>query len=392
MGDDGRLDYRRMPKRVKWKWGTWVLAAGFLFSSFGVGLTFSGCSPERLGGGIPQVEQVAGGIPQGGAAALPPAQDNFRWGLKAINAPVAWEITQGTADVVVAVIDSGIDHRVPQLAAVMWRNPGEIASNGLDDDDNGYVDDVFGWDFRDNDPSSVTGTPAHWHGTFVASLIAAELDIANNTGGVAPKARIMDLRFLDSHGLFYSRDWPRLIQAIDYAVANGARIINLSLYSKVEPPTAVHRALQRAMSAGVLVVGIAGNAGTEVGYFGKWPEVMAVGASDEEGLVAAFSNRGPEVALVGPGVKVTAHGSGGIPRISSGTSFAAPHVTGTAALILALRPTLSPNELVRILQRTASYLEEERFATGAGLVNAAAAVEYVLTSVLDGKAEVPEEP
>ena len=364
-----------------------------IFTLLSMVLMFSGCALEKLVGGIePQVEQVAGGIPQGGAAAFLPPQDNFRWGLKAINAPVAWETTKGSADVVVAVIDSGIDHRIPQLADVMWRNPGEIPGNGLDDDGNGYVDDIYGWDFRDNDPSSVIGTPAHWHGTFVASIIAAELDVANNIGGVAPNIRIMDLRFLDSRGLFYTRDWPRLVRAIDYAIENGADIINLSLYSMREPPTAVRRAMQRAVDAGILVVGIAGNAGTLVGYFGKWPEVMAVGATDEKGLVAAFSNRGPEVALVAPGVKVSSYGLGGIPRISSGTSFAAPHVTGVAALILSLRPALSPGELLRILQHTARYLEEEQSATGAGLVDAAAAVEFAITSILSEEAKNPEAP
>jgi len=324
-----------------------------------------------------------GGVPHGAGGAFLPARDAVQWGLAAINAPAAWHVTSGSAEVVVAVIDSGIDHTVPELAAVMWRNPGEIPGNGVDDDGNGYVDDVHGWDFRDEDPSSLSGTPIYWHGTFVASLIAATYNPLFETGGVAPGIRIMDLRFLDSRGLFYTDDWGKLIRAIDYAVRNGARIINLSIYSRVIPPAGVRRALKRAVEAGVLVVGIAGNTGSRVGYFGRWPEVVAVGAVDEGGRVAAFSNRGPEVALVGPGVGVVSQGPGGLPRTASGTSFAAPHVAGVAALLLSIRPDLSPAELLGFLQESAGDLgapgKDE--ASGAGLVDAAAAVRAVKASL-----------
>ncbi len=324
---------------------------------------------------------------EGAGGAFLPAQDTVQWGLTAIRAPTAWRVTSGSAEVVVAVIDSGIDHRIPELEAMMWRNPGEIPGNGVDDDRNGYVDDVFGWDFRDDDPSSLTGTPIYWHGTFVAGLIAATHNPILNTGGVAPGTRIMDLRFLDSRGLFYTNDWGKLIRAINYAVRNGARIINLSIYSKVIPPESVRQALHRAMEKGVLVVGIVGNTGTRVGYFGRWSEVVAVGAVDEEGGVAAFSNRGPEVALVGPGVDIVSQGMGGLPRTASGTSFAAPHVAGVAALLLSISPNLTPAELLEYLQTTAKDLGEpgKDSATGAGLVDAAAAVEAVKAAIEKGE-------
>ncbi len=308
--------------------------------------------------------------------------------MAAINAPAAWHVTTGSAEIVVAVIDSGIDYTVPELSAMMWKNPGEVPGNGVDDDKNGYVDDVFGWDFRDDDPSSLTGTPLYWHGTFVAGLIAATFSPFTGTGGVAPGIRIMDLRFLDSRGFFYTSDWDKLIRAIDYAVENGARIINLSIYSSVIPPAAVQRALRRAVEKGVLVVGIAGNAGSRVGYFGRWPEVVAVGAVDEEGRVPSFSNQGPEVALSGPGVDVVSLGPSGLPRTASGTSFAAPYVAGVAALLLSISPDLSPAELVVFLKGTARDLGKpgSDYGTGAGLVDAAAAVEAVRLSI--GKSEI----
>ncbi|MGY4706749.1 S8 family peptidase [Candidatus Bipolaricaulota sp. J31] len=362
-----------------------ILIGAWVILSLLVLLGTSGRSPLDRGGTLWSVPE--GGAPRGAGGSFLPARDAVQWGLAAIKAPTAWRVTSGSAEVVVAVIDSGIDYSIPELAAVMWRNPGEIPENGIDDDGNGYVDDVHGWDFRDNDPSSLEGTPIYWHGTFVAGLIAATYNPLFRTGGVAPGVRIMDLRFLDSRGLFYTRDWEKLIRAIDYAVENGARIINLSIYSQVIPPAGVRRALRRAVEAGVLVVGIAGNTGARVGYFGRWPEVVAVGAVDEGGRVASFSNRGPEVALVGPGVGVVSQGLDGLPRTASGTSFAAPHVAGVAALLLSIRPDLSPSQILEFLRATAKDLGEleEGHGVGAGLVDAAAAVEAVRASLEKGE-------
>jgi len=319
-----------------------------------------------------------GNAPAGGAGGFVlPSQAALRWGLSAIHAPEAWQVTQGSEDVVVAVIDSGIDRTIPALADRMWRNPGEIPGNRRDDDGNGYVDDVFGWDFRDGDPDSLSGTPLNGHGTFVAGLIAAAFDAATGAGGVAPRVRLMDLRFLDSRALFYTSDWRKLAAAIDYAVASGAQVINLSIYAKITPPEYVHAAIRRATARGVLVVGIAGNEGGDrVGYFGKWPEVLAVAAVDRYGWPARFSSRGPEVDLAGPGVQVISFALGGEPTSGSGTSFAAPHVAGTAALLLSLHPDLSLDELVRLLLDTAEDVASpgQDEATGAGLVNAGAAV------------------
>ena len=181
------------------------------------------------------------------------------------------------APVVVAVIDSGIDRSLPELACRMWRNPFEIPGNGMDDDGNGYVDDLFGWDFRDDDADSLSGTTLHWHGTAVASLVADALE-RNNPVGQPITVSIMDLRFLDSDGLFYTSDWQRLAKAIDYAVDNGARVINLSLYAVVEPPEAVRVAIARAVAQNVLVVAIAGNSAGEVGPIANRAAVLTVGA------------------------------------------------------------------------------------------------------------------
>ena len=320
---------------------------------------------------------TGGLLPAGGAGGfvLPP-DAHPRWGLTAIHAPEAWQVTQGSDEIVVAVIDSGIDRTIPALADRMWRNPGEIPGNVIDDDGNGYVDDVFGWDFRDGDADSLSGTPLHGHGTFVAGLIAAAFDAATGAGGVAPKVRLMDLRFLDSRALFYTSDWGKLVHAIDYAVDNGARVINISVYAKATPPPSVHEAIRRAVARGVLVVGVAGNEGGRVGYFGRWPEVLTVTAVDRNRRPAVFSNRGPEVDLAAPGVQVVSFAPGGKLIAGSGTSFAAPHVAGTAALLLSLHPDLSLDELVQILTGTAEDVATPGWdeATGYGMVDAGSAV------------------
>ncbi len=322
--------------------------------------------------GVGNGPQVAGGA----AGFILPVGVQPSWGLTAVRAPEAWEITQGTEEIVVAVIDSGVDRSVPALADRMWTNSGEKTDSGRDEDGNGYVDDVYGWDFRDGNADPMEGTPLNWHGTFVAGLISAAFDAESGAGGVAPEIRIMDLRFLDSRGLFFASDWPRLAQAIDYAVDNGARIINLSIYAKVEPPAIVRHALQRAAREGVFIVGIAGNDGTRVGYFGRYSEVFTVSAVDQNGDPASFSNWGPEVDLAAPGVNVLSSYPGGSIRTGSGTSFAAPHVTGTAALVLSINPDLSARELALLLQSTAAGVgnSQERDYVGAGLVDTAAAI------------------
>ncbi len=325
-----------------------------------------------LAAGSAQGPRVVGGT----AGFILPPDVQPSWSLDAVRAIEAWQVTQGDEEIVVAVIDSGIDRTIPALADRMWINPGEIADNNHDDDGNGYVDDVHGWDFRDGNPDPMVGTRLNWHGTFVAGILAAAFDQSTGVGGIAPRVRIMDLRFLDSRGLFYASDWPRLARAIDYAVDNGARVINISIYAKVQPPAYVHAAIQRATAHGVLVVGIAGNDGAPVGYFGCYPEVLTVAAVDRQGRPATFSNSGPQVDLAAPGVEVQSYYPGGSLRAGSGTSFAAPYVAGTAALMLSLDPELTPAEIVRALQASASDLGSagRDTLTGYGLLNAAAAV------------------
>lgn len=334
------------------------------------GIVISQALPFRI---LPVPLPLAPSIAAHGEGLRTLYQQPINWGLLHIGAPDAWTITHGRREIIVAVIDSGIDHSIPQLAASMWVNPGEIAGNGIDDDKNGYVDDVHGWDFRDNNPCSLVGSRLHWHGTFVAGIIAAQPGDVPMVG-VAPGVRIMDVRFLDSRNQFSSRDWDTFARAVDYAVDNGAHIINLSIYSNVRPPDSLEKTLRRAVQAGVIIVGIAGNTG-QVGvlYPGKYSEVLAIAAVDAESLRAGFSSWGPEVSFVAPGADIVSFLPGGQTGTRSGTSFAAPHVTGTLALILSAYPHLSAAAAVELLAASASPLGGAGDASpwsGHGLINA----------------------
>lgn len=305
------------------------------------------------------------------------SQQPVNWGIPKIDAPLAWETTHGSKEIVVAVIDSGIDFSIPQLKQSMWTNKDEIPNNGIDDDRNGYIDDIHGWDFRDDDNSSLRGTGLHWHGTFAASIIAAWPG-ENAIVGVAPGVKIMDIRFLDSKNRFYGSDWPTLVEAINYAVDNGADIINMSIYADGRPPQVFENVLRQAVRRGVIVVGIAGNDGeAQVSYPGKYDFVIAVSATDRNDQLARFSNYGDEVMVTAPGKLITSLIPGGSAATKSGTSFSAPHVTGTLALILSVNPNISVAQALTVLKGgvvdVGSRGRDRQF--GYGLINAASAVK-----------------
>lgn len=321
------------------------------------------------------VEHRIGG---GGAgfASSSTSSNRYRWGLSAVKAPEAWKTTRGSKDITVAVIDSGIDRELTAFDNRLWRNSDEVPGDGIDNDNNGYVDDVHGWDFRSAEPRPAEFSSLHYHGTFVAGLISSTVNQRTGSGGVAPHVNIMDLRFLDSEGRFYTSDWHKLADAIEYAVDNGAEIINMSLFASIRPPRFVHQVIKRAVSEGVLVVGIAGNSGGSVGYFGSWEEVYSVSAIDRRQHPASFSNTGPEVDIAAPGVQVLSLAPGGRTLTGSGTSFAAPHVSGTAALLLSLNRELSQEELRSLLSETAKDVGSPGidYSTGAGIVDVQSAV------------------
>lgn len=280
---------------------------------------------------------------------------NYLWGLynsgqtggtanSDIQAADAWDITTGSYDVVVAVIDSGVSSSHPDLANQMWTNTDEIAGNGIDDDHNGYVDDRQGWDFdrNSNNPIDENG-----HGTHCAGTIAAEGNNGMGVAGVAWQCRIMPCRFLDSTG---SGSVADAIAAINYAVANGADILSNSWggggYSQ-----ALKAAIENARDHNVLFVAAAGNSANDNDLTAFYPanyavaNLISVAATDDEDNLANFSCYGRNtVHVAAPGVNILSTVPGGYTWMS-GTSMATPHVAGAAALLLAANPQMSVAEL-----------------------------------------------
>jgi subtilisin family serine protease len=307
---------------------------------------------------------------------------NIQWNLIDVGAIKAWNYTQGSPNIVVAVIDSGIDFSHPDLTNQSWANPGEIPDNNIDDDNNGYIDDIIGWDFRgnDNDPS-----PGHVHGTFVAGLIAADND-NDIIIGIAPNIRLMAIRFLDDGNAFGPQDWGMFINALQYAVDNGARIIHLSIQANGIPPDSFQTAIKRAYEKGVVIISVTGNNQQNLGnvtYPGNYSEVIAVSAVNQNHERAYFSLTGDQNEICAPGEDVfSILPNNIIPKSDSGTSFAAPLVTGTIALMLSLNNSLPIETIRTILHETSTDLGPAGKDSdyGYGLLNASAALERVYTN------------
>ncbi len=293
-----------------------------------------------------------------------------QWPLPLIGAPAAWGLARGMS-APIAIIDSGIDLDHVDLQAKLWTNPGETAGNGIDDDDNGFVDDVYGFDWynRDAEPQD-----DHGHGSHVASIVAAAGNNAAGLAGLAWGTPLMALKVLGSSGSGRVED---LAEALIYAADNGARIINLSLtYDHTSPSETVELAVEYALSQGCLIVAATGNDGGAVDYPARLPGVLAVGATDAADNVWISSNRGPELDLVAPGVNVLGCNHLGGWVYKTGTSMAAPHVAGTAALVWGLRPDWRYDEVASLLTDTALDLSPAGYdeASGAGRLDAGAAV------------------
>jgi subtilisin family serine protease len=279
-----------------------------------------------------------------------------QWALDDIQAPAAWSAPAG-APVVVAVIDTGVDLSHPDLRSAAWTNPGEVTANGIDDDANGYVDDVNGWDFVNGDASVFDSPGADAHGTHVAGILAAARGDGFGTAGVAANVRVMVLKFVVGD----SGSATHAIEAIRYARANGARIVNASFAGAYSQ--ALCDAVAEVAAAGVLVVAAAGNEGMDLGASPyvpascAEPSVIGVGATDIEGGLAAFSNHGTgAVDISAPGELVLSTSPGAGHTSMSGTSMAAPHVSGVAALVLGANPQLTPGQARQRLLESADHL------------------------------------
>jgi len=261
---------------------------------------------------------------------------NDLWGMAKIEAPAAWSRSTGDRAVVVAVVDDGIDLEHPDLKPNLWHNDQESGNDRQDDDLDGYVNDVKGWDWvdDDNDPSPAPSGDERWHGSHVAGTIGAAGDNGLGVTGVNWKVSLMPLRAIGRRG---GRS-DHLAKAIDFATEHGARVINAS-WGGGGTSLVIANAIARASRKGVLFVAAAGNDSAPSPSFPanlKFDNVISVGASTPDDLLAPFSDRGAMVAA--PGVGILSTTAPGRYERYDGTSMAAPHVAGLAALLWAVHP------------------------------------------------------
>ncbi|MFA5135603.1 MAG: S8 family peptidase, partial [Patescibacteria group bacterium] len=334
---------------------------------------------------------------------------NSQWYLTAIDAPAAWDSATGTREVVVAVLDSGVDIDHPDLASNIWINAGEVSGNGIDDDSNGYSDDVYGWDFvadsSDPNPKYEVGwTEAGvYHGTAVAGVVGAVTDNVEGIAGIGWNITIMPIRVLDGSGL---GDTKSVYQGISYAIQNGADIINLSFVGDSEDEF-LTQAISEAEAAGVLITAAAGNEGINLNVTPRYPacnpNVMGIGGTDQDDNrlilttgedVSGGSNYGDEcVDVSAPASNIfstvvydeahnlTSYYRGGW----SGTSMATPIVSGAAALLLAENPSLSLDQLRSLIIAAVdpiNYANETlEGQLGSGRINLASAFQEPIITV-----------
>lgn len=358
------------------------------------------------------------------AKTLPSDPMATQWGYEDIGAYEAWGRGIGSRDVVVAVLDNGFDTFHPDIIENAWKNEDEIQGNGIDDDQNGYIDDTWGWSFviedfngdevvdkfemlGNNDPrpnpekvtAQVLADSVFHHGTVVAGLIGS---VGNNDRygtGVAWKVQLMNLKVVGSGG---EGSLSPLPQAIRYAVDNGADIINISLVGDTSPT--VVDAIKYAYSHGVIIVAAAGNNTIDLNVSPLYPIcadankqehwVIGVSAINQKHTIAPFSNTGSScVDITAPGVGMASTiryspKNGLIERYSdgwTGTSFAAPLVSGTAAILKAIHPEWGPEEVYTALTKNVHKTPGQDDALyadlfGAGLLKVDRAVTYALST------------
>lgn len=288
-------------------------------------------------------------------AVAPPNDEYYsrQWGLPHIGADRAWDLTTGSPDIVIAVIDSGVDLRHPDLASKIWRNHAEVAGNGVDDDGNGYIDDIQGWNWANNNnyPQDDMG-----HGTHVAGIAAAVTNNYVGVAGVCPGCLVMPLKVCDPAGCRSEKLWEALV----YAADQGASVINMSL-GGTNYSAGLRDAINYAWTEGVTLVAAAGNQITTSPYYpAAYDHVTAVAATmNVNDLIAPWSNSGAFIDLAAPGKSIYSTWLfGDRYDYLDGTSMATPFVSGSAALVTAALPPSerTPDRVTDFLETTAKDL------------------------------------
>jgi thermitase len=306
-----------------------------------------------------------------------------QWSLSKISAQEAWDIHTGSSQTIVAVLDTGVDYNHRDLKDNMWINEVELnGSAGIDDDENGYVDDIYGYNFiyNNSDPIDDNG-----HGTYCSGIIAAGGNNDFDITGICWNTRIMALKFM---GLLEDGSTSDAVLAIYYAVENGADVISNS-WSMPNESKLLKDAIDYAYSQGVIIVASAGNDGSNVPqYPACYTNVISVAATDSDDQRCQCSNYGDWVDIAAPGVNVLSLGIDGTvigisndkyTTILSGTSAACPHIAGACALLLSANPLMTYDQVYDVLTRTADPISPG-ICISNGRVNLSEAMHAVVPS------------
>ena len=271
---------------------------------------------------------------------------NFQWYLPFIGAEGAWNLSVGSNTVYVALPDTGVDYNHPDLRQNLWKNPGEICGNGIDDDNNGYIDDCYGFNALLGKGSALDDDG---HGTHLAGIIGA---VGNNSVGIAGinwKVKIVPCKFLDATGQANLSDELKCLDYFLTLIRKGLKIkvINVSYGGYYQPSQIERRKFEELASYGVVIVSASGNDGISVDKNPVYPcsynvsTNICVGATDSFDSPAFFSNYGQRVLVFAPGVKIFSTIKNNSYNYESGTSMSAPIVSGAVALLWSYQPNLS---------------------------------------------------
>jgi len=303
-----------------------------------------------------------------------------------IDAPEAWDIEKGSSAVVIAIIDTGVDYTHPDLADKIWNNTDEIPGNSIDDDQNGYIDDIRGWDFCSNDSNILD---FYGHGTMCAGVAAASANNGIGIAGVGWNCTIMPIQDCNETVLLY---WEADAKGLKYAADNGADIISMSWGEDYSVPNIIKDAVNYAYAKGVFLCAAAGNDNANIKlYPAAFENVTAVAATDYNDVRAYFSTYGEWVDIAAPGHYIysttpTYHVVMNDPpyyytqsySFGSGTSFSSPMVAGVAALLLSKDPSLTPDELKTLLYENVDPYNSTEYI-GTGRLNAQKALAALLS-------------
>ena len=303
---------------------------------------------------------------------------SYLWGMHSLHGPEAWNLTTGSRDIVVAVMDTGVDYNHSDLADNMWSNKSEIPSNGIDDDANGFVDDIVGWHF-----DAVTGTAGndpmdiHGHGSHVSGTIGAVGNNNNGVVGVNWQVQIMALNVFHNTSSGPRASFVDMVNAIKYAANNGAQVLNASLGAYYNPPGALVAAIQSLQDNGGMFIAASGNDGVDTDIYNHNPSnvdlenvisVAALAYNSDTGQHelcdgrhgwGGGSNYGATSVDIGAaGHNILSTMPSGAYAYMSGTSMASPHVAGATALFLSMYPDVTVSELRQALLNSADATGE----------------------------------